>query len=390
MRKNVAQIIAQAIYDAGASVVTNVPGFGGTQVFDAFREISPRSHPNSFHEEAAYSIAHGASLVGQRSATVIKAHGLAKAANSVVDSLIAGTTAGFVIFIPDDKLGQHSDSIFDIAAFVRGLGIPYRKLQVQDIYRQVLDAFSRSEALQLPVVLLVDVDDIDQVGTYSPVQNSISPPTYQRDVAQHVLCPLLAEYQHQVLAAKVSGQDWRGLEKPALPTIPDALPKIWQPLAHLYSPIFEVFRTLRGEVVTGDTGVSTLFAFPPYNCVDICTYMGGSVPLAVGACLAGRQNVWAITGDFSFISAGHLGLLEAIQRDIPLKVLIFHNRKAQTTGGQPIPDGTLERILVGYESYVRHISNPQDAREIEAVLREASSAQELRIVVADYGEGLWK
>jgi TPP-dependent indolepyruvate ferredoxin oxidoreductase alpha subunit len=199
-----------------------------------------------------------------------------------------------------------------------------------------------------------------------------------------VLGPLLAEYQHRVLTAKLSGQDWRGLEKPALPTIPNDLPEVWQPLARLYTPLFEVFQTLRGEVVTGDTGVSTLFAFPPYNCVDICTYMGGSIPLAVGACLAGRRNVWAVTGDFSFIAAGHLGLLEAVQRDIPLKVLIFHNRRAQTTGGQPIPDGVLQRILGGYESHVRRISNPQDAGEIEAVLGEASSAQELRIVVADY------
>jgi TPP-dependent indolepyruvate ferredoxin oxidoreductase alpha subunit len=69
------------------------------------------------------------------------------------------------------------------------------------------------------------------------------------------------------------------------------------------------------------------------------------------------------------------------------KVLIFYNRKTQTTGGQPIPDGMLERILAGYESHVRYISNPQDAREIEAILREASSARELRIVVADYDEG---
>jgi TPP-dependent indolepyruvate ferredoxin oxidoreductase alpha subunit len=387
MRKSVAQIIAQAICDAGAGVVTNVPGFGGTQIFDAFREISGRSHPNSFHEEVAYSIAHGASLVGQRSATVIKAHGFAKAANSVADSLIAGTTAGFAILVPDDKLGKHSDSILDIAAFVRGIGIPHRTLQVQDVYRHVLDAFSWSEALQLPVVLLVDADDVDQMGRYTSVQDSTSPPTYQRDVIQHMPGPLLAGYQYRVLAAKVSGQDWRELEKPALPTIPDALPEAWQPLARQYTPLFEVFQTLRGEVVTGDTGVSTLFAFPPYNCADICTYMGGSVPLAIGAYLAGRRNIWAVTGDFSFIAAGHLGLLEAVQRDIPLKVLIFYNRRAQTTGGQPIPDGVLERILGRYESYVRHINNPQDAREIEAVLGEASSAQELRIVVADYVEG---
>lgn len=209
----------------------------------------------------------------------------------------------------------------------------------------MLDAFSWSEALQLPVVLLMNADDIDQVGTYTPVQDSTSLPTYQRDVTRHVLCPLLAEYQHQVLAAKVSGQNWRVLKKPALPTIPDDLPEAWQPLARLYMPPFMVFQTLRGEVVTGDMGVSTLFAFPPYNCIDICTYMGGSIPLAIGAYLAGHQSVWAVTGDFSFIAAGHLGLLEAVQRNIPLKVLILYNRRAQTTGGQPIPNNILEHIL---------------------------------------------
>ena len=82
--------------------------------------------------------------------------------------------------------------------------------------------------------------------------------------------------------------------------------------------------------------------------------------------------------------------MEPVQRNVPPKVLIFHNRKAQTTGGQPIPNGTLARVLAGYESHVRRIGNPQDTREIDAVLGEASSAQELRIVVADYVKELWK
>lgn len=386
MGKSVAQIIAHALHDAGASLVTCVPGFGCTQVFDAFREFSSCSHPNSFHEEVAYSIAHGASLVGQRAATVTKAHGFAKAANSVVDSLSAGTAAGFVVLVPEDKLGRHSDNIFDIAAFLQGVGIPYRASQVQDIYREVLDAFARSEALQLPVALLVDADDLDKEGTYTPAQGSISPLEYKRDVTRHVLCPMLAEHQRRVLEAKLSGQNWQDLEKPELPTIPDSLPAAWKQVANLYAPLFAVFKDLRGEIVTGDTGISTLFAFPPYHCIDICTYMGGSIPLAIGAYLAGRRNVWAVTGDFSFIGAGHLGLVEAIQRNVPLKVLLFHNGRAQTTGGQPIPEGILKHVLGGYEPYLRHISNPQDAAEIEAVLGEANQAQEMRIVVADYRE----
>ena len=112
--------------------------------------------------------------------------------------------------------------------------------------------------------------------------------------------------------------------------------------------------------------------------------MGGSLPLAIGASLAGLRNVWAVTGDFSFIAAGHLGLPEALQRGIPLKVLILYNGRAETTGGQPIPDGTLEGIVDGYARYVRRIRDPQNAEETESVLREASAAAELRIVIADY------
>jgi len=101
----------------------------------------------------------------------------------------------------------------------------------------------------------------------------------------------------------------------------------------IYTPFFAAFRKLRGEVVVGDTGISTLFSFPPYDCIDICSYMGGSIPLAVGVYLAGYRDVWAVTGDFSFIAAGHLGLLEACQRKIPLKVIILNNHRSQTTGG---------------------------------------------------------
>jgi TPP-dependent indolepyruvate ferredoxin oxidoreductase alpha subunit len=136
--------------------------------------------------------------------------------------------------------------------------------------------------------------------------------------------------------------------------------------------------------VTGDTGISSLFAFPPYNCIDITTYMGGSIPLAIGAYLKGYDNVWALTGNFSFIAAGHMGLPEALQRRIPLKILIFYNGKAEATGGQPIPEGILENILGGYNEYLRYIKNPQNCHEVETVLREANYSKEMRIVIADY------
>jgi TPP-dependent indolepyruvate ferredoxin oxidoreductase alpha subunit len=384
MPDTVARVIAQAIYDAETSVVTNVPGFGGTQVFEAFVEISGKAFPCSFHEEVAYSIAHGASLAGRRSATLVKGHGLAKAANSLVDSLFAGTTAGFLILVFDDKLGKHSDSIFDVAGFIQGLRVPYRISQASEVYDEVLSAFARSEELQLPIVVLVDSEDLDRTVSYTPIRRRTSAHNYQRDVAQHLVSPPLAEHQRQILDAKLSNQDWRAMRKPVLPTIPEDLPEAWQETARSYVKLFTIFQKVRGEMVFGDTGISSLFAFPPYNCVDVLTYMGGSVPLAIGAHLAGYHDAWAVTGDFSFIAAGHLGLVEAMQRGIPLKVLIFHNGKAEATGGQIIPARIFEQILKPYGPYVRSISNSQNAEEIENVLMEANRAEDMRIVVADY------
>jgi len=380
------QATARAIQDARAEIVTNVPGFGGTEIFAALCQTSSRSYPISFHEEVAFSIAHGASLVGKRSATLMKAHGVAKAANSIIDALSAGTTAGFVVFVFEDREGKHSDNIFDIAALFRGLKIPYRVPTLGSIYREVLDAFNWSESMQLPVALLMNAGEIEENSEYIPVQRVKSSIRYKRDVTQHVLCPLLAEYQRCVLDAKLHSRDWQAVEKPKLPTVPDTIPYVYQSGVMSYETLFAVFKKLRGRFVAGDTGTSGLFAFPPYDCIDVVTYMGGSLPLAIGAHLAGLHDTWAVTGDFSFIAAGHLGLVEAVQRDIPLKVLIFNDGRAQATGGQHIPSGVLERIVSGYQPYVRNIRNPQDAEEVEGVLEESNQAQQMRIVVAHYRE----
>jgi len=384
MKDNVAYIISQALNDASASVVTNVPGSGGSQVFEAYSAIASAVCLPSFHEEVAYTIAHGASLVGQRSATLVKAHGLAKAANSVVDSLSTGVRAGFVVLVFDDKQGKHSDSIFDVAAFLKGLAIPFRSPKAHDLYHEVIDAFERSEDLCLPVAVLIDCDDLARTETYTPRRIKYTSQSYQRNVAHNVLCPFLVEYQRAVLTAKLAGHDWQALTPPVLPDIPDFLPTEWQQALQIYTPLFEAFRKLRGEVVVSDAGISTLFAFPPYDCIDICSYMGGSIPLASGAYLAGFKDVWAITGDFSFIAAGHLGLLEARQRKIPLKVIILNNHRSQTTGGQSIPSGILETSLQGYKPFLVTIKNPQDPAAAEAVLKDVKQAPEMRIMVVDF------
>jgi len=174
-------------------------------------------------------------------------------------------------------------------------------------------------------------------------------------------------------------------DKPALPPVPDGLPQKFKAAAMTYAPVFDAFKNIKGDdaVIAGDTGTSALFAFPPYDCVDLTTYYGGSLPLAVGLYLSGHKNAWAICGDFAFIAAAHMGLPEALQRNIPLKVIIFHNGVAAATGGQPVQPDVFERVLGGYAQYVRHLRFDAKPAQIEKVLAKAKASDRLAIVVVE-------
>ena len=385
MTERVSQIIGQALFDAD-TLLTYVPATGGQGIHNHFCSLSPLRYPFSFHEEVAFTLAHGAALTGKRACAMMKGHGLAKAANSVVDALFAGTTAGLVILILEDSLGKHSDSILNSAPLLTGMGVPFRHTRKDSMREIIFFAFAESERLGLPVAVIVDSDEMDQDVSPSEATPPPCEKKYIRDITRHILCPSFGAYQYEVLRAKRTGQSIDALLKPPVPAIPDDLPDKWKPAMSRYIPLFSVFRDFRGNVVAADTGITCLFGCPPFDCVDLTTYMGGSVSLAIGAYLAGHKTVWAVTGDFSFIAAGHLGVNEAIQRNIPLKVLLFDNGKAETTGGQVIPEGTMERTLAPYGNHIIRINNPGDPEVVRASLQAAAASETLAIVVADYRE----
>jgi TPP-dependent indolepyruvate ferredoxin oxidoreductase alpha subunit len=390
----VAQEIARALREVGVGVAVNVPATGASEIFDLFSALnaSPSAAANgpsgvySFHEEAAYTVAHGASLVGRRAVAIFKAQGLAKAANSVIASLSAGVTAGLVLLVVDDWRGRHSESIIDLQDLLKGMNIPFRAPSQDALYSEIFASYAQSEALQLPVAVCVQSDMLSTTISPAAALRLPPPPEYHRDALQRVLCPLLAPFQREVLQQKLAGLDWRSIERPFPPVVPDSLPAKWRPAAEEYAPLFEAFKSLRQEhdFVSGDVGVSTYFAFEPYQCVDASTCYGGAPALAVGAALAGRNHVWAVCGDYAFIGAGQLGLIEAVARKTPLKVLLIHNGMALTSGGQVIPPAVYEQVMSAYAPQITRIANPKDRTEAQAVLSAAKAAEGLRIVVAEY------
>lgn len=386
MKLTTAQTIAQALIDLGVDVLTHVPGYGGTEVFQAYNEMSLKRLKFSFHEEAAYTIAHSASICGKRSAVIMKAHGFMKAANSISDSLYSEISAGFVSLIFEDSSGKHSDNILEIVPVLKGMSIPFMHGKTDSLYDNIIDAFHESEKKKMPVAVLINSLETNKEIQFQQKQNLKRTFTYFRDICQHVVHPLLSDYQYKVFLSKKLEGDTTIIPKPKFLKIPDELPERAKNTAIKYMQVFDIFRNYRGEIVTGDTSGLSVFCFPPYDCIDIVTYMGGSIPLAIGAYLAGFKNVWALSGDFGFISAGMIGLVEVLQREIPLKVMIFYNKQAAATGGQKIDKKILRHILAGFEKFMLHISNPNDPFEIENVIKEASAADELRLIIVDYPE----
>jgi len=379
----VADVLALALRDAGVGVVSYVPGYGGSDIYRALKQNHTIRVDLSFHEEPAYTIAHGAAVCGMRSACLFKTHGLMKAANSVSDSLFAGTTAGFVVVVSEDKGGTHSDSINEAVPFLKGIGMPCIEASPGNEYLALMTAFELSEKEKLPYALVVDVERVKSEAP-QPLPRFLPPvPVYRRNPAQFVLAPLFNPYQRKVYEARITGGDPLRIPVPKIPRIPEETPPNWRKIVEGYVPFFRVFKDFRGDFVTGDTGVSSQFSAAPWHCIDLVTYMGGSIPLAIGAHMAGMKNVWAVTGDFSFIAAGTLGLLESTLRKIPLKVIIFDNGMAATTGGQPIPDGILEHVLSPYFSFVRRLSDFGDEAMMGSMLKEASEAQETRIILVN-------
>ncbi len=380
---NLGKVVGGTLHDLGFGIVTWVPGIGATACAQAYECAAGRMVPPSFHEEVAVGCGHGAALAGTRSAVAIKTHGLLKAANAVSDALFCGTTAAFILVIVDDLLGIQSDSILAAGPLLDALEVPWSASSPATIGSDLALAAARSEALGLPFALVLDAAEVSSPAVALLFRPPLlQTPPFRRDPVRHLLVPPLIRYQRAALSARLAGT--APPPPPTLPRVPEQMPTVWRSALEGYRPVFDAFVERRPSFVAGDVGLSSCYGLPPYDAIDAVSYMGGAVPIALGAALSGRDDAWAVTGDFSFVAAGHLGLIEAVARDVPLRVLLLANGKAETTGGQPVAWGALERVLAGYPEALVPLEEPSEPRACREALDEAWNRDGLSIVVARY------
>lgn len=379
-----AQAVAHTLRRSHVRLATAVPGHGATQTYAAWQHQHDAALPFSYHEEVAVGMAHGAALLGHRAAVFVKAHGFLKAANAIADSLAAGTTAGLVYLVFHDATGAHSDSVLEIEGTARALGLPVHRPDASRRLGALREALRASEGQGLPHLVILEAEAVTEEIAEAPGERPAPTIEYERDPARHVCCPLLAQYQHAVFEARAKGGDPHAVPRPTLPEVPEGLPDAYRPVARRYEPLLRTLADQPRAVTTGDTTVATLFACPPVEAIDLCTYMGGSVPLALGAATVGEVPAWAVTGDFGFVSAGHLGLLETQQRDQPLNIVLLDNGRAHATGGQPVEKEAVDTVLAGHRDHVIPLDAPGDSSACREALRRAALRDDLTIVRAHF------
>jgi indolepyruvate ferredoxin oxidoreductase alpha subunit len=121
-------------------------------------------------------------------------------------------------------------------------------------------------------------------------------------------------------------------------TLPPRPPSLCPGCPH--RTVFKILGEL-GVTVSGDIGCYTLGVLPPFQAMDTCVEMGGSIGLAQGIEIAegekGIGKTVAIIGDSTFAHSGITGLINAAYNKRRSLFIVLDNNTTAMTGMQPNP-----------------------------------------------------
>ena len=153
-----------------------------------------------------------------------------------------------------------------------------------------------------------------------------------------------------------------------------------------------------GATVTGDIGCYTLGTLPPFNAMDTCVEMGGSIGVAQGIEIASGEkyaNTAAVIGDSTFAHSGITGLVNAAYNKRTTLVIVLDNGTTAMTGMQPNPLSG-ERIngepaiqldyvklaeAIGIANENVKILDAYDKKSLESVIPDMMSKRALSLLI---------
>lgn len=165
-----------------------------------------------------------------------------------------------------------------------------------------------------------------------------------------------------------------------------------------HRPVFYILNKLNVNVA-GDIGCYTLGVLPPFQALDTCVCMGGSVGVANGMQKVrslydnGSAKTVAVIGDSTFVHSGITGIVDIIYNNSPTLTLILDNATTAMTGHQDHP-GTgktlkgSDAISLNYTALAKAIGyknvlelNPYDLKELEKSIKEELEKDQPSLIV---------
>jgi thiamine pyrophosphate-dependent acetolactate synthase large subunit-like protein len=122
----------------------------------------------------------------------------------------------------------------------------------------------------------------------------------------------------------------------------------------------------------------------PVPCFALCDAMGSAIPLALGMALARQdRRVIALEGDGSLLM--NLGTLATVGAARPsnLVVVVFRNRRYESSGGQELPAVEVDFAAMAKASRFEFAVDVPDARGFPAALTRAHSAAGPALLVVE-------
>lgn len=107
---------------------------------------------------------------------------------------------------------------------------------------------------------------------------------------------------------------------------------------YIISPNYEKFyvalREIHPSCIMGDLGEYTEDTL---DSIDAVLCFGSSISVGLGCLLAEHNKVFSITGDAAYLHSGKNSIAEALERKLPINIVVICNGGSQGTGGQVIP-----------------------------------------------------
>lgn len=199
------------------------------------------------------------------------------------------------------------------------------------------------------------------------------------------------EYSVNIIAEKIGGTK-KGITNPG--ELPQRPPVMCAGCPH--RAVFYALKKL-GITATGDIGCYTLGALPPLQGIDACVCMGASIGMAMGMEKARGKDfarkLVAVIGDSTFFHSGMTGLVDMVYNGATSTVIILDNSTTGMTGHQDHP--ATGKTVKGDIAYavdipalvkalgVKHVRvlDPFNLKELEQVLKEETSRDELSVII---------